>query len=227
MDRELPSLSAALRELASAEPGRGEHPEPERLARYQAGELAAEESERVQDHLALCPECTAFVLALAEVPSAGPVRSSENGWRGQRTALAALLVATLGLTVWVTAQRIRIAELERPLANPPRLELSFPGSSPRSEAGEPRLSRAKAPFFILRLVPRADAGIYASWEVEVQPLTVPGAKVWRQPVAPNEELIFELLLASQAWKPGRYRARLYGVRGDIRNLEVDDTFQLE
>lgn len=219
MDRELPSLSAALREMAGAEPGRGRHPEPGRLARYRAGELGAEESERLQDHLAICPECAAFVLVLS------PKRA--KGWRSQRTALAALLVAVLGLAVWVAAQRLQIAALERPRVNPPRLDLSFPGGVQRSGPGEPRLSRAGAPFFVLGLTPRADAGRYPSWEVEIEPLTSGGTAAWRQPVVPNEELIFDLHLASRAWKPGRYRARLYGVRDGRRKLEVEDTFRLE
>lgn len=225
MSSELPSLSAALRGLAGAAPDRERHPEPERLARYQAGELAAEETERLQDHLALCPECAALVLAFGQVPAA-PVALRDSGWKNQRTALAALLVAVLGLSVWGIAQRMRIAELERPLANPPRLELSFPGGAQRSGTGEPRLPRAGAPFFVLGLVPRADAGPYPSWEVEIQPLAPRGA-VWRQPVVPSEELIFELYLASQAWKPGRYRARLYGIRDERRKAEVEGTFRLE
>lgn len=43
----------------------GPHPAPERLLEYQEWLLGQAEAEAVQDHLALCPECTRKVLELA------------------------------------------------------------------------------------------------------------------------------------------------------------------
>lgn len=43
-----------------------EHPSPEKLSAYQAGELTPEEDERIQDHLAVCGHCTELLLDLEE-----------------------------------------------------------------------------------------------------------------------------------------------------------------
>lgn len=43
----------------------GEHPAPEQLFEYQEGLLTREEEAEVQDHLALCPDCTRMVLELS------------------------------------------------------------------------------------------------------------------------------------------------------------------
>ena len=43
-----------------------EHPSPEELSAYQANELAPEEDERIQNHLAVCGHCTELLLDLEE-----------------------------------------------------------------------------------------------------------------------------------------------------------------
>ncbi len=44
-----------------------EHPSPEQLSAYQAGELTPEEDARIQDHLAVCGHCTELLLDLEEL----------------------------------------------------------------------------------------------------------------------------------------------------------------
>jgi hypothetical protein len=44
-----------------------EHPSPEQLSAYQAGELTPEEDLRIQDHLAVCGHCTELLLDLEEL----------------------------------------------------------------------------------------------------------------------------------------------------------------
>jgi hypothetical protein len=49
-----------------------EHPSPEELSAYQAGELTLEEDERLQDHLAVCQHCTELLLDLEEFLEPAP-----------------------------------------------------------------------------------------------------------------------------------------------------------
>lgn len=65
--------------------GAGEHPAPEVLSEYLDGLLSAGEKAELQDHLALCPECTDMFLEMAGIsePAAGidsadPVLSEER-----------------------------------------------------------------------------------------------------------------------------------------------------
>lgn len=72
-----------------------DHPAPERLAAYRAGELSAEEAEGVRDHLALCPECAQLLLDLvafeehepAEEPAGLASGDVEAAWQRLRPKL--------------------------------------------------------------------------------------------------------------------------------------------
>ena len=67
-----PAFEEAMKALAAQErQGLKEHPSPDELLAYHIGELQSEEIERVQDHLAVCGECSQLVLSLGPV-----VRSS-------------------------------------------------------------------------------------------------------------------------------------------------------
>lgn len=71
------TLTEAVREAASrARRDLGEHPPPEVLLDYDAGELPGAEMERVRRHLVLCHRCAREVLALAALPE-GPPRDPE------------------------------------------------------------------------------------------------------------------------------------------------------
>ncbi len=68
-DSEKPSLPPSLRDLIEQERRRlGPHPPVEDLVAYQAGELPADQEERLRDHLALCPECAHLLLDLRDFP---------------------------------------------------------------------------------------------------------------------------------------------------------------
>ncbi len=68
-DSEKPSLPPSLRDLIEQERRRlGPHPPVEDLVAYQAGELPAEQEERLRDHLALCSECAHLLLDLRDFP---------------------------------------------------------------------------------------------------------------------------------------------------------------
>lgn len=86
------NLRDATRKIAaSARRHLGAHPSPEELIAYHGGRLSAADEERLQDHLSLCPECTATVLDLASFPD---VQSRPGGpeppvppWQSVRAGL--------------------------------------------------------------------------------------------------------------------------------------------
>lgn len=91
-----PPLEPHLR--TQAEKARRElrdHPTPEQLAAYRAGELSGEEAERIKDHLALCPECAQLLLDLvafeehepAEEPAGLANGNVEAAWQRLRPKL--------------------------------------------------------------------------------------------------------------------------------------------
>jgi putative zinc finger protein len=79
----------------------GSHPEPEELAAYQGGALLAEEEERIQQHLAACPDCTALLLdlkGLSDAAYGSTVSQTEvaAAWRVVRDRLRKETAATPG-----------------------------------------------------------------------------------------------------------------------------------
>jgi hypothetical protein len=106
-----------------------EHPSPEALTAYQAGELSADEDERIQSHLGSCKHCTEFLQPPVAAPEPvvadfeaaadwhklrqelrpdiekrAPARPTRRRflasvWVGYSVA-AALLVTTVGLGIW-------------------------------------------------------------------------------------------------------------------------------
>jgi len=122
-----------------------EHPSPETLTAYQANELSSEEDERVQGHIAICEHCTEMLLeleefleppAMAAEPAADfeaaadskrlqPGLDEERQRRSQaprRSArpltyamVAALLVATLGISVYTLSNRPERLQTLEPL----------------------------------------------------------------------------------------------------------------
>lgn len=66
MDDEKPPLTDALRRLAEQKRrSLTNHPTPQELASYHAGELPPEAEARLREHLALCRECSDLLLDLA------------------------------------------------------------------------------------------------------------------------------------------------------------------
>ncbi|MFL6193491.1 MAG: zf-HC2 domain-containing protein, partial [Thermoanaerobaculia bacterium] len=53
-----------------------DHPSIETLSAYGTGRLSEEESERVQDHLVACRECSGLVLSLKEILRAPQAESA-------------------------------------------------------------------------------------------------------------------------------------------------------
>lgn len=80
-------LQRAVSELLAEERRNlGPHPAPEGLAAYHRGTASPEEEERIQEHLAACPECTALLLDIAGLsnPASGSAVSQVEvaaAWR--------------------------------------------------------------------------------------------------------------------------------------------------
>ena len=55
-----------------------EHPTPDELVDYHLGDGTPEQRERLQDHLALCPDCARAVLDLAAFPAVAPAAGGEG-----------------------------------------------------------------------------------------------------------------------------------------------------
>src|SRR5262245_53439532 len=132
--------------LAGEEPAPGGHPPPEDLVAFRDGALAGPETERLREHLSACEDCAIEMLELealrsGQEPPEGALSTSEidAAWRSRRRlaperstswwrpklgswggvalrlgGVAALLLAVTSFVLWR-----RLAELERPRANPP------------------------------------------------------------------------------------------------------------
>lgn len=96
-EEEKPSLSSELRNLTERErQALKDHPTPEQLVAYRAGELPEEEQERLRDHLAVCRDCAALLLDLADFgnlkPPAGVPELTDaqvdQAWQSMRSRIA-------------------------------------------------------------------------------------------------------------------------------------------
>jgi len=164
----MPGLRQAIRELAAEERrGLTDHPTPNELVDYHAGDLTPEERERIQDHLTLCPACVQAVLDLDTFPAPEALRPNEQisddtvtgEWKRfrERTgeirkvpsrhaprpslapwALAAsLLVAVLGLTVELSRLRLQVDTLSQPRPGVEIVTLFPRGESVERSSGGP------------------------------------------------------------------------------------------
>ncbi len=96
-EEEKPSLSSGLRNLTERErQALKDHPAPEQLVAYRAGELPEAEQERLRDHLAVCRDCAALLLDLADFgnlkPPAGVPELTDaqvdQAWQAMRSRIA-------------------------------------------------------------------------------------------------------------------------------------------
>ncbi len=180
-----PDPTDELRDLLRSERhATGPHPDPEQLVAYHERRLSPGEAEEVRAHLAACPDCTAQLLALAELFEMGaphveadraplakvvPLRRS---WGTAALGLAAALFAIVSLVQWRT-----IVQLRQPQANPPLVNLAPVGST-----------RQGAPVSELRL----PAGARRVWVI-LNPLAEPDTSAYDvEVIAPDGEVVLRL-----------------------------------
>lgn len=109
MSRDTTDLASAVRRYAAeCRDAAGPHPDREELVAYDRGELGEDRQAKVQEHLALCPECTLWLLDYGEFDrreGEGAGDAVAAAWRRQRG------------TAWDEVQR-RIGALEEPAESP-------------------------------------------------------------------------------------------------------------
>jgi hypothetical protein len=117
-------LTASIRELAATlERDLRDHPAPEELQEFLAGDLPADQRERIEEHLALCRDCARAAVELAEIPETdfgkrgelvtgaeieaqwkrfqATVRPARRRPKAIEVLAAVLLLALIGMTAWV------------------------------------------------------------------------------------------------------------------------------
>jgi hypothetical protein len=229
------ALIAALAEEARRAAPESPDPEPEELLGYLDGRLAPEDEERLGRRLAASPEAARALLDLAELEEAtrqagtGPADlAARAGWHDLQSRLpesaprsrhppawlsaiaAALLIATIGLSVW----NVRLqGRLRQPVANVVSLELISEGRGTEPVATVP----PGAPL-LLRLSPAERCPSYAA--------EVSGPGDHRSLV---EGLLRDtrgnLTLLEIAGEPGQYDLRLLGC--EPRREVEEHSFRIE
>lgn len=97
METGKPLLRPALRKLTARKAGElRDHPSSEVLAAYQEGRLTKEEADRLRDHLALCSECTQFLLDLSAFTESGPAAAAGGPTDSEIQAAWQAMQARLG-----------------------------------------------------------------------------------------------------------------------------------
>lgn len=243
-------LRNAMSELALPDA----HPDPERLGAYHAGELSPEEEGRIQDHLALCRECAALLLDLDGLADPGfgagaDLSGKEAVWQRLRKetaprarvvpllrtvpasprwlqALAAsLLIATLGLSLWVASLRRTVAELSAPQENAPVLDL-YSGTARGEGSPAPVLTVPPDVRFFTIILNPAGQRRYERYRVEI--VRVGGGEVWSgEQIEPSPFGSFSLTLPRRAAGPGDYRVRLFGRSGGTEEPIEEYAFRVE
>jgi hypothetical protein len=236
-----PDLRSAIRGMA-AEARRGvEHPAPEELLDYHSGDLAPAETQRNQEHLALCPVCARTLLDLDSFPDVEPVREEDRltaaeltgQWRrfqdtAQRLApsrerprpaspavlalAAALLFAVVGLSLWNVQLRNAVRDLSQPEAGVLVADLVPRGEAiERAEGGEDTVRVPPWADRVLLILNLADPATAREYRVEIA--TQDGREVWsRRGVHRSADGTFALQIPRRFLPPGRYRIRLSGLR---------------
>jgi hypothetical protein len=235
-----PDLDDALRELAEEDRrGLADHPDPVTLLDYHERRLPEAEADRVQEHLARCPECAQAVLDFAAFPDLEPPTEEhrltpadvQSRWRELRARLeaerrpvwqrhqvllplaAGLFVAVVGLGVWAGALRERVERLEGPRGDVYAVSLRPESAGLRGgEVQEIPTWAGRVPVYLSLATAEAD---YPSYEVDLLTESgrgiVTGIPVRRGPGGP-----FGLELPRSLLPPGEYRFELFGVQGAAR-----------
>jgi len=154
-----------------------------------------------------------------------PIRRAVPPTRWLQALAAALLVATVGLSVWVASLRRTVEALNRPEPNAPVIDLysgaSRSAGSPPPGATIPRDFR----FFTVILHP-PHARSTSRYRVEIT--HAGGGSVWsRDGVAPDPLGPLPLTLTRSLIGPGEYRIRLFEGTGNPREPLVDYGLRVE
>jgi hypothetical protein len=175
----------------------------------------SEDKDAVWQRLQEETRAPASIVSAPVVPLRRPAPASP---RWLPALAAALLVATLGLSLWVATLRRTVEDLSRPQLNAPVLDL-YSGTA-RGEGSPPPVFAVprETRFFTVILNP-AGQRRYDGYRVEI--LRADGRKVWAGGgLERNAFGSFSLTLPRGALGPGEHRIRLLGRTGrDGKALE--------
>lgn len=160
-------------------------------------------------------------------PKVIPFRREESGRaaipRWFQALAASLLVATVGLSLWVADLR---EDLKRPQPNAPFLDL-YPAGSTRGEGvSATQAVPSDVRLFTVVLHPGGRAP-FEEYEVEI--LDANGQEVGREPgLKLNPDSVFTLALSRDLLGPGEFRVRLVGIDpGGGRQTVEEYAFRVE
>lgn len=234
------NLKTGVRVLAAeARRSLEEHPLPEELLDYHAGDLREEDGERIQEHLALCPACVRTLLDLEAFPDVEPVRAEDRltdvelarAWqRLKQTAApaapgrarvqppvlalaAVLLLAVVGLSLWVVRLRGEVRALSSPQTSVLVADL-IPQKEAveRAEGAEEVVLVPSWADRVLLILNLADPATHPAYRIEI--LAQDGREVWsRAGVRRSADGTFALEVPRRLLPAGRYRIRLFGIAG--------------
>ena len=208
-------LSTALRAVADAMLAREpEHPSAEELVRHSHGELSGADQERVQDHLAICPDCARLRLALPQLATGGKAAANADSnaaedferlrsalvanqpSRLRYLALAAALLMAVGLG-WVLA-RVRAPRDLQPAINLPVAVLSL---DPSRQTTETLVVPSDAELLMVVVPLPADAagGVY-----RVRVSHRASAYSWTSPPVEPRQGEITLTFGTRGMPPGLY-----------------------
>lgn len=219
-------LTASIRELAATlERDLRDHPTPEELQDFLAGDLPADQRERIEEHLALCRDCARAAVELAEVPEIQPEKRGElvteaeieAQWKRFQTAAgisrrprriaalaAALLIGLLGFAAW--------QEMTRPRTDEQVIYLQPVDDILRSPRGEDTINRGGRFVLVLDLLESESDPVDAGHRLEVQ--TLEGREVLSlRDVRPHGDGTFTLTIPRRALPAGEYRILLFDPQG--------------
>lgn len=221
------------------------HPTPDELVAYHARTLADDHNDQVQEHLALCRECTQMVMQLSPAGSSlrrldpisdehvseawerfvsqlaaehtldSPTRRRSRHWAAGLAAIAAVLTVTIGAALF-SLWTLQGLEQEQPAAN---VNLIYPElvEPMRSENIEPPPVVPDFNGSILVLNPRAP---FARYSAEIEGLQDASTRIlWStDDLIPSK--IGELtVIVPRGYLPqGTYRIRLFGFKDDQKEF---------
>jgi hypothetical protein len=197
---------------------------PDELVDYEAGDVTAEERERIQEHLALCPSCAQAVLEVGPLPAvqmseravdeAWTRFSARSGARPDRrrsalvpwSAAAALFLVVAGLAVEVG----RLRETAGSEDGAQIVDLLPVGEDvQRSGGGE---EAVEAPAWVGRLVlilNLTHEPVLPAYAVRIT--AVDGREIWRGgEQRPGADGTLTLIVPRRLLPAGEYRIGLYG-----------------
>jgi hypothetical protein len=221
-------LTASIRELAATlERDLRDHPAPEELQDFLAGDLPADQRERIEEHLALCRDCARVAVELAEIPETDLGKRGElvteaeieAQWKRFQAAVAparrrpraiealaaVLLLALLGLAAWAL-----IREMTQPQTDVAIVDL-FPADKRGPEDVVFVSLPPWAGRIALTLNPAKDL-VYPEYRVEIR--GPGGRRIWStRKIQPDEKGTFVVVVPRRLLPEGVYQIHLSGPGG--------------